>query len=308
MVEVEQLVKCYGPTLALDGVSFTVEKGEVVGFLGPNGAGKTTAMRILTGYIPPTSGSATIAGRDAFRASIETRRLIGYLPEGVSLYPEMRVHEYLSYRAHIKGVPRRERKTRLGYVLDRCGIAGAKRKLISGLSKGFRQRVGLADALIHDPPVLILDEPTVGLDPAQIRQVRELIRDLGENRTILLSTHILPEVEMLCRRVLVISRGRLVFRDKISAIAGHEAGVTVELTAPTGAVVEALNGLPGIKRVTVEREGDFIRLRLQLAPDADPREEIARCAAERGWTVRELHLERPSLEEIFINLTAGEGA
>ena len=306
MVRVEQLVKRYGTSLALDGVSFTVEKGEVVGFLGPNGAGKTTAMRILTGYIPPTSGTAAIAGRDCFRAAVETRRLVGYLPEGISLYPEMRVNEYLFYRASIKGVPRRERRAHVGRVLDECGIAENRRKLIGSLSKGYRQRVGLADALVHDPPVLILDEPTVGLDPNQIRQVRELIRRLGENRTILLSTHILPEVEMLCKRVLVISRGRLVFRGKISAIAEHDASITVELKAPAEAAVETLGRLSGVARVLVENRRDYLRLRLHVAPNSDLREEIARCAGERGWVIRELHAERPSLEEIFTRLTAGE--
>jgi len=305
MVEVRHLVKRYGHTPALDDISFQVEKGETVGFLGPNGAGKTTTMRILTGYIPPTSGSALIAGRDAFRASLETRRLIGYMPEGISLYPEMRVCEYLTYRAHIKGVPRSDRRARVNHVIDSCGIAEVRRKLIGSLSKGYRQRVGLADALVHDPPVLILDEPTVGLDPNQIREVRDLIRDLGRDRTILLSTHILAEVEMICKRVLIISSGRLVFKERLDDVSHHGASIVVELDAPPTAAVQRLAALPGVRHAAIESEGPFVRFQLHLKPGADPRKDVARCAAKQGWPLRELHMRRPSLEEIFTRLTAG---
>src|SRR5437763_2309036 len=208
-IRVQNLTKSYGPVLAVDDVSFEVQPGELVGFLGPNGAGKSTCMRILTTYLPASSGFAWLAGHDVMYQSMEVRRHIGYLPESVPLYPEMRVEEYLAYRAKLKGVDRKDRQARIDYCLQRCRIREVRRRLIGTLSKGYRQRVGLADAMVHDPPILILDEPTVGLDPVQIRETLALIKELGANHTVLLSTHILPEVEAICERVIIIAGGRV---------------------------------------------------------------------------------------------------
>src|SRR5437667_9733531 len=221
MIEVDNLTKYFGPILAVDDISFRVAQGEIVGFLGPNGAGKTTTIRILTSYLPATSGIARVANHDVMKESMDVRRAMGYLPESVPLYPEMRVEEYLSFRAKLKGVDRKARPGRLDYCLERCRIREVRRRLVGTLSKGYRQRVGLADAMIHDPPILILDEPTHGLDPVQIRETLALIRELGEQRTILLSTHILAEIEAICGRVLIIHRGRLASDKKLTEL---EAG------------------------------------------------------------------------------------
>jgi ABC-2 type transport system ATP-binding protein len=308
MIQVEQLTKRYGPVAAVDGISFQVEQGEVVGFLGPNGAGKTTTMRILTCYLPATAGRVTIAGREVFDDSLEVRRNIGYLPEGVPLYPEMRVREYLAYRARIKEVPARERRKRVEYVMDRCGVADAERKLIGRLSKGYRQRVGLADALVSDPPVLILDEPTIGLDPNQIRLVRDLIRDLGRKHTVLLSTHILPEVEMVCGRVIIIQSGKLVFQETLANIARQSGGAKVVVEARVGPAeaekaAAALGTMPGVLHVRVSGELPWIVFELDVEPGADVREEAGRRMAGHGWALRELRREQPSLEDIFVRLT-----
>ncbi|MFM8364216.1 MAG: ABC transporter ATP-binding protein, partial [Verrucomicrobiota bacterium] len=209
MIKVENLVKKFGATTAVDGIDFEVGKGEIVGFLGPNGAGKSTTMRMLAGFLPPTSGRATVAGFDVFTESLRAREHIGYMPENVPLYPDMRVGEFLRYRAALKGVPGRRLNERIGDVLELCGLADVRKKIIGRLSKGYRQRVGLADAMVHEPDLLILDEPTIGLDPNQIRLVRDLIRNLRRHHTILLSTHILPEVEALCSRVIIINKGRI---------------------------------------------------------------------------------------------------
>ena len=309
MIEVRQLVKRYGPTVAVDGISFEVERGEIVGFLGPNGAGKTTTLRILAGFMPATAGSARVAGHDVFSESLDIRRNIGYLPEGVPLYPEMRVQEYLTYRARVKGIRRRDRRNRVGHVMERCGVTEVRRKLIGSLSKGYRQRVGLAEALVHDPPVLILDEPTIGLDPNQIRHVRQLIRDLGEDHTVLLSTHILPEVEMVCQRVVILHNGRLVFQDSLDAINRQGADktlVTAEVRAPADAATSALLDLPGVLDLRWEEAGAFTRLELRVDPASDVREQVFQCAVRKGWTLRELRWDRPSLEDIFVRLTARE--
>ena len=298
----------------MDGISFEVEQGEIVGFLGPNGAGKTTTMRILTCYLPATSGRVAIAGREVFGDSLEVRRNIGYLPEGVPLYPEMRVREYLAYRARIKEVPARERRTRVEYVMDRCGVADAERKLIGSLSKGYRQRVGLADALVSDPPVLILDEPTIGLDPNQIRLVRDLIRDLGEKHTVLLSTHILPEVEMVCGRVIIIQNGKLVFQDTLANIARQSSGgakVVVEARVgpaeaeKAAAVLRDVPGVLGVRR-RAEADSPWSAFELDVAPGADVREEVGRRMVRNGWALRELRKEQPSLEDIFVRLTTSD--
>ena len=314
MIQVEQLTKRYGPAVAVDGISFQVEQGEVVGFLGPNGAGKTTTMRILTCYLPATSGRVAIAGHEVFGDSLEVRRKIGYLPEGVPLYPEMRVREYLAYRARIKGVPERERRMRVESVMDRCGVADVERKLIGSLSKGYRQRVGLADALVNDPPVLILDEPTIGLDPNQIRLVRDLIRDLGRKHTVLLSTHILPEVEMVCGRVIIIHNGKLVFQDTLANIARQSAaGAKVVVEARVGAAETSkasalLGDVPGVVKVSSRADtgSPWIVFELGVHTGADVREEVGRRMVRNGWALRELRTEQPSLEDIFVRLTAKE--
>jgi ABC-2 type transport system ATP-binding protein len=317
MIEVEQLTKRYGPTTAVDGITFQVEQGEIVGFLGPNGAGKTTTMRILTCYLPATSGRVTIAGHEVFGDSLEVRRNIGYLPEGVPLYPEMRVREYLAYRARIKEVPERERRMRVEYVMDRCGVADAERKLIGSLSKGYRQRVGLADALVSDPPVLILDEPTIGLDPNQVRLVRDLIRDLGQKHTVLLSTHILPEVEMVCGRVIIIQSGKLVFQDTLANIARQPSGggkVVVEARVGPAAAEKAaavLKEIPGVLHVhrpasPAEGGAPWSVFEIDVMPGADVREEVGRRMVANGWALRELRKEQPSLEDIFVRLTTSD--
>ena len=266
-IEVHQLTKRYEATVALDGISFEVRPGEIMGFLGPNGAGKTTTLRILTGLLTPTSGTVRLHGLDVERHSVQVRRQIGYLPENVSLYPELRVEEYLAYRAVLKGVPRAERRARLQEAMGRCGVADVRRKLIGRLSKGYRQRTALADCLVARPSILILDEPTVGLDPHQIRQTRDLIKSLGRGTTILLSTHILPEVEMICDRVTIIDRGKIVAVDTPEnlrrGLAGAQA-VTVELRGQEPVINRALEDLRRVEGLQVETrvplEEVFIRL------------------------------------------------
>ena len=309
MVQVDRLVKTYGPYTAVDGISFGVERGDIVGFLGPNGAGKTTTMRILTGFMPATSGTVAVAGHDVFRDSLAVRRKIGYLPEGVPLYPEMRVCEYLTFRARIKDVPRADRKSRVGHVMDRCRLADVGRKLIGALSKGYRQRVGLADALVSDPPVLILDEPTIGLDPNQIREVRKLIKELGRDHTVILSTHILPEVEAICERVLIMHNGRLVFQDKLTEIERHGAGgtrVVLEARIPDGADPAALRGIHGVLDLAAEEGGGVTHVSMRVDPNAKVRDAVFTRAVELGWQVIELRRVKPSLEDVFVHLTTGE--
>ncbi|MBI3087957.1 MAG: ABC transporter ATP-binding protein [Candidatus Omnitrophica bacterium] len=266
-IEVRELTKRYETVTALDRISFEVKPGEIMGFLGPNGAGKTTTLRVLTGLLSPTSGSVRIDGLDVEAQSLEIRRRIGYLPENVSLYPELRVQEYLAYRARIKGVPRAQRRSRLDEALQRCALGDVRRRLIGRLSKGYRQRVGLADCLIGHPSILILDEPTVGLDPHQIRQTRELIRSLGQTTTILLSTHILPEVEMICQRVAIIDRGVIVAVDTPENLRKRLTGsqvVHVELRGAEGVIEQALAQLKSIQGLQTDArvplEEVFIRL------------------------------------------------
>jgi len=309
MVQADRLRKRYGPNLALDGVTFQVERGDIVGFLGPNGAGKTTTMRILAGFLPASSGAAAVAGYDVARDSIEVRRRIGYLPEGVPLYPEMRAEEYLMFRARIKGLGRRDRRRRVSAVIARCGLGTVRRKTITGLSKGYRQRVGVADALVSDPPVLILDEPTIGLDPNQIREIRELIRELGGDHTVILSTHILPEVEAVCKRVLIIHRGRIAFDDMLEEVAGHGAGgtrIVIEARLPEGARPDAIADVPGVQDLSVEEDGGVTRVTVLVAPEPDIRGDLFRRAVGLGWTILELRRIKPSLEDVFVRLTAGE--
>jgi ABC-2 type transport system ATP-binding protein len=307
-IQTKDLTKRYDTHTALDRISFDVRPGEIMGFLGPNGAGKTTTMRILTGLLAPTSGTATIDGLDIETHSLDARRRLGYLPENVALYPELRVQEFLAYRAAIKGVPGGERRARVSDAMGRCGLADVQRKLIGKLSKGYRQRVGLADCLLGKPSILVLDEPTVGLDPAQIRQTRELIKELGRSTTILLSTHILTEVEMLCSRVTIITRGRIVAADTPDNLRhGISGAVRVELRGSAIEIEQALRQLKGVAQVRREpAQGDATAFLLDAAQGVDLREAIFQLAVQRGWTLRELTRAQATLEEVFIHLTMRE--
>lgn len=300
MIQVTNLTKYFGPVLAVDNISFEVTRGEIVGFLGPNGAGKTTTIRILTSYLPATSGIATVAGFDVMNQSLEVRKNIGYLPESVPLYPEMRVEEYLAYRAKLKGVDRKVRPKRIEYCLERCRVREVRRRLIGTLSKGYRQRVGLADAMIHDPAILILDEPTVGLDPLQIRETLALIKDLGEKHTILLSTHILSEVEEICRRVIIISSGRIGLDRKLSELAADASHIVVEVRGPAEQVRNVLQTTEGVALVAPQGTSDGLcSFEIRTHRDEDLREAICQRMVKNGWTLRRLDLRRRKLEDHF---------
>jgi ABC-2 type transport system ATP-binding protein len=306
MIKVENLTKRYAGQAAIQDLNFEVGKGEIMGFLGPNGAGKTTTMRILASFMPPTSGRATIAGYDVFEQSLQARAHLGYMPENVPLYSDMRVTEYLDYRAALKGVPHRRSAERVGDVKELCGLKEVEHKLIGALSKGYRQRVGLADALLHEPDLLILDEPTIGLDPNQIRLVRELIKNLGKQHTILLSTHILPEVEMTCSRVIIIHKGRIEACDTPENLLGkirQAGGVVLEAKVGTDNGAEQLRKISGIREVIVDVDGNWKIFSLRVESGVDVREEIFRLAAERRWAVRELTQRRATLEDVFVELT-----
>lgn len=306
MIKVENLTKRYAGQTAIQDLNFEVGKGEIMGFLGPNGAGKSTTMRILSSFMPPTSGRASIAGFDIFEQSLQARAHLGYMPENVPLYNDMRVTEYLDYRAALKGVPHRRVAERVGDVKELCGLKEVEKKIIGNLSKGYRQRVGLADALVHEPDLLILDEPTSGLDPNQIRQVRDLIKNLGKQHTILLSTHILPEVEMTCSRVIIINRGRIEACDTPENLLGRirtAGGVTVEAKVGNDDGAEELRKIAGVRDVTVSVEGDWQVFALRVEANTDVREEVYRLASERRWTLRELSQRRATLEDVFVEIT-----
>jgi ABC-2 type transport system ATP-binding protein len=306
MIKVENLTKRYAGHTAIRDLNFGVGQGEIMGFLGPNGAGKSTTMRILAGFMPATSGRATIAGFDVFEQSLQARARLGYMPENVPLYNDMRVTEYLDYRATIKGVPPRRIEERVGDVKELCGLRDVERKLIGTLSKGYRQRVGLADALVSEPDLLILDEPTIGLDPNQIRQVRELIKNLGKQHTILLSTHILPEVEMICSRVIIIHKGRIEACDTPENLLGQirqSGGVVVEAKTGSDDGAEELKKIAGVREVTTEHEGGWQILSLRVESGLDVREEVFQLAAARHWTLRELSQRRATLEDVFVEIT-----
>jgi len=307
MIKVENLTKRYGGFTAVNGISFEVGKGEIVGFLGPNGAGKSTTMRMLSCYLPPTSGRAEIAGFDVFKDSLKARERIGYMPEHVPLYNDMRVVEYLRYRAALKGVRGRRMKERLTDVMDLCGLRDVERKLVGNLSKGYRQRVGLADAMVHEPDLLILDEPTIGLDPNQIRQVRELIKNLGRHHTILISTHILPEVELTCSRVLIINRGRIEASDapeNLRARLRATGDVRLEVRVPDPDHAKAaLLSVAGVRGAEVVEEGEWTTFSLGIEIGADPRESIYGLVKDRQWSLRELSRERVTLEDVFADIT-----
>lgn len=306
MIEVKNLSKHYGNHRAVNNISFHVDAGEIVGFLGPNGAGKTTTLRILTCYMPATSGSATIAGHDVLTESMQVRAVVGYLPESVPLYPEMRVCEYLRFRGKLHGLNRAQREASLARVTQRCWLKDVVQRPIGQLSKGFRQRVGLADALLHNPKVLVLDEPTVGLDPAQIRETRSLIRELAQHHTVILSSHILPEVEATCRRLIIIHEGNLVasgtpeeLRERITT----EARLIAELKAAQADVTDAVGKIDGVMDVRGQTHDGWTRINVATARDV--RENIARLAAERHWPLRELRRDVATLEDFFVKIVAG---
>ena len=306
MIKVENLTKRYAGQTAIYDLNFEVGKGEIMGFLGPNGAGKSTTMRILSSFMPPTSGRASVAGFDIFEQSLQARAHLGYMPKNVPLYVDMRVTEYLDYRAALKGVPHRRVAERVGDVKELCGLKDVEKKLIGALSKGYRQRVGLADALVHEPDLLILDEPTSGLDPNQIRQVRDLIKNLGKQHTILLSTHILPEVEMTCSRVIIINKGRIEACDTPENLLGRirtAGGVIVEARVGSDQGAEELKKIPGVRDVTVSADGEWEIFALRVEAGTDVREEVFRLASARRWTLRELSLRKATLEDVFVEIT-----
>jgi len=309
MIQVQGLSKKYARHVAVNNISFSVEKGDIVGFLGPNGAGKTTTMRILTCFMPPTEGTATVSGFDVFEESFEVKKHIGYLPEAPPLYPEMTVSDYLNFVARLKNVPSSEIKSRTQQVMERCAVADESGKLISKLSKGYRQRVGLAQAIIHNPDVLILDEPTSGLDPKQINETRELIKSLAGEHTIILSTHILPEVEMTCSRVIIINRGRIEACDTPENLLNQmrtATGVILEAKTGTDNGVEELKKIAGVKDVSLTTEGDWQIFSLRAEAETEIRPEIFRLASERRWTVRELSQRKATLEDVFVEITHPE--
>jgi ABC-2 type transport system ATP-binding protein len=317
MITVQGLSKRYARTIAVDNISFEVEKGQIVGFLGPNGAGKTTTMRVLTCFLPPTAGTATVAGFDVLEQPMEVKRRIGYLPETPPLYPDMEVHEYLHFVAKLKGIPRAETARRVGEAIDRCAVGDVRKKLISKLSKGYRQRVGLAQAIIHNPDVLILDEPTSGLDPKQIHETRSLIQSLSGDHTIILSTHILPEVEQVCQKVIIISKGKVVATDTVhnltNRLRGAEA-VAVEVESRNGPldpdlVRQQLEQIAGVSRV-MQRDSRNERLLFEVESlhGRNVRGDVARAVVEGGWNLNELRAVAVSLEEVFLQLTNTDAA
>jgi ABC-2 type transport system ATP-binding protein len=316
MIKVEGLTKRYARNVAVDHISFQVEKGQIVGFLGPNGAGKTTTMRMLTCFLPPTDGTAEVAGFEVMENPMEVKKRIGYLPESPPVYPEMEVIEYLNFVARIKGVPKSARPGRIEDVIEKCAIGDVRNKEIGKLSKGYRQRVGLAQAIIHNPDVLILDEPTAGLDPHQIIETRDLIKGLSGNHTIILSTHILPEVEQTCERVIIIAKGKLVAMDTVANLTSRLRGsetVAVEAAPSNGAdldqfaqaVRRKLEQVSGVSRVIAKETKDGkAQFTVESLQGRQIRPELARAVIESGWNLNELHAVGLSLEEIFLQLTA----
>ena len=309
MIEVQGLTKTFGSETAVDHISFEVHPGDILGFLGPNGAGKTTTMRILTCYLPPTSGTVRIDGLDVLEDSLEIRKRIGYLPETTPLYPDMTVVDYLDFIADMRRIPSPLKTRRIAEMVEVCGLGDVLDKRIETLSKGYRQRVGLAQAIIHDPPILILDEPTSGLDPNQIVEIRELIRSLGREKTVILSTHILPEVQASCNRVLIIHRGRIVAdatpEDLSSQFAGEQR-ILLGVKAPAETVQARLQALDDLHVASVSEEPDGVVLfTLTTSTDEDLRPQLFQLAVQEGWLLHELHRETANLEEIFRQLTTG---
>ena len=313
MIEVQNLTKVFGTTTAVDHISFAVNKGEILGFLGPNGAGKTTTMRILTGYMPATSGTALVAGFDVFNDSLEVRRRIGYLPESPPLYPDMSVGTYLDFVARIKGVPAEKRAARVTDALEKTNITDKRDELIKRLSRGYKQRVGLSQAIVHDPDVIILDEPPVGLDPKQIIEVRHLIKNLAGDHTIILSTHILPEVSMTCDRVVIINKGKVAAVDTPQNLTSQLKGgqrVRIEVQAPEQPLRGLLAQVPGASQIQIEpaQSSGHLFVTVESAQGKDLRSAIAAKIVEKGWPLFELRGMSLSLEEIFLELTTDDAA
>jgi ABC-2 type transport system ATP-binding protein len=312
MIEVESLTKRYGRATAVDGVSFRVEKGEILGFLGPNGAGKTTTMRILTCYLPPTEGTARVAGHDVFAQPLEVKKRVGYLPETPPLYPDMSVGDYLDFCARIKGVAAKERRARVDEAIEKCRVGDVRRKLIGKLSKGYRQRVGLAQAILHNPDVLVLDEPTAGLDPKQIIETRELIRSLAGSHTVVLSTHILPEVSVTCGRVVIINKGRVVAEDTPQNLTRRLRGagaLKLEAQGDEAGLEATVRGVPGVLAVSARGAHDgALVFDVESESGKDVRAELARAVVGKGYSLLGLQQQGMSLEEIFLQLTTTDTA
>jgi ABC-2 type transport system ATP-binding protein len=311
MIEVENLTKRYPGRVAVAGVSFTVARGEIVGLLGRNGAGKSTIMRVLSGFMPATTGSVRVAGYDVFHQADEVRRCIGYMPENNPLLRDMRVREYLKFRASLKGLRRAVARERIDLVLQQCGLMDVQKRIIGHLSKGYQQRVGLADALVHQPQLIILDEPTIGLDPNQIRAVRQLIKDLGGQHTVLISTHILPEVEMMCNRVLILHEGEILAHDtpdNLQQIMSQGGQVIAEIVAPQDELHACWESMAEVEQFDLSAaEGEYVRCALTARPGVDLRPQVFALACERGWKLRELSRSRYSLEDIFVRVTRTDG-
>lgn len=308
MIKVQNLTKMYGTRRAVDGISFSVDEGEIVGFLGPNGAGKSTTIRILTCFMPATEGSASVAGYDCFTESLKVRRVVGYLPENTPLDGQMRVREYLNFRGKLRGMDRAGRQSAIARVTELCWLGDFIDRPINQLSKGMRQRVGLGDALLHNPRVLILDEPTIGLDPTQIRETRNLIHELSRQHTVFLSSHILPEVEATCQRTLIIAGGKIVASGSPTELKERIRGgsrLIAEISGPSADVRQAVGGVDGVTKVEASAsDNGWQRLAIETARGGDPREAIFNVIKQKGWTLRELRLEVGSLEEFFVQITA----
>jgi ABC-2 type transport system ATP-binding protein len=310
MIEVVNLTRRFAGRTAVNDISFTVARGEIVGLLGPNGAGKSTTMRILSCFLPATSGTVRVAGFDVFRDSEEVRRRIGYMPENNPLHPEMRVREYLKFRARLKGLGLRQSRARVDLVMQQFGLTEVGRRIIGQLSKGFRQRVGLADALVHEPELIILDEPTIGLDPRQIRSVRELIKGLAQKHTVLISTHILPEAEMICHRMLILLDGRIRAADtpdNLQKIMAGSSQVIAEIAAPRAELEACWADLPEVEHHDISpSDGEYHRCALTPRDGVDLRPLVFALASERGWLLRELRRDRHTLEDIYVRATKTE--
>ncbi|MCH8190375.1 MAG: ATP-binding cassette domain-containing protein [Chloroflexi bacterium] len=310
MIEVEHLTKYFGDFIAIEDVSFDVQPGEIVGFLGPNAAGKTTTMRIITGFMPPSEGTVRVAGYDILRNSLEARREIGYLPETVPLYTDMTVRQYLGFMGSLRGMSDAAKKQRIGYVVERMRLEDYADTFIGRLSKGFRQRVGIAQAILHDPKVLVLDEPTIGIDPVQVVETRELIKSLGREHTVVLSTHILPEVSMICERVVVINEGRIVAVDKPENLSVRLRGseqVKLEVRGPERDVANRLRQVEGVRQVNRQRvDGNIYEYTLECDPGSGVRDGLASLIVNQGWGLLGLQSVTMSLEDIFLKLTVRE--
>ena len=311
MISVRQLTKTFGRTVAVSNISFEVNRGEVLGFLGPNGAGKTTTMRMLTCYLVPDTGTATVAGYDVVEDSLEVRKRVGYLPESAPLYLDMDVVSYLRFVADVRGIPSDQRSRCIRNMVDVCGLGTVVGRNVGELSKGYKQRVGLAQTLIHDPEILILDEPTTGLDPSQIIEIREIIKEIGRERTVILSTHILPEVEATCSRVLIIDEGQISATgtpEQLHSIAGGEDSIYVSIRAGEAPVEQRLGAIPSVSSVTrvAELEAGYVRYLLKSKNGGDIGEQVFRAVVESGWSINELRRETLSLEDIFLKLTTKE--